>query len=72
MVQCQDCGDDCQRRTRCPNCGQLVCRWCYHHIHNLELPANKAIQADTKADGFESVEDRAEWAKLVILAEGAA
>src|SRR4051812_12946255 len=33
---CEDCGDECRRRTRCPACGILVCRWCYHHIHGME------------------------------------
>ncbi len=36
MTECEDCGDDCGRRTRCPYCGLLICRWCYHHIHGRE------------------------------------
>jgi hypothetical protein len=33
---CEDCGDEVEtRRTRCPNCGKLVCSWCYHHIHGV-------------------------------------
>ena len=33
---CEDCGDECEtRRTRCPNCGKLVCSWCYYHIHGV-------------------------------------
>jgi len=36
MKACEDCGDEVQRRTRCPNCKKLVCRWCYHHAHRLE------------------------------------
>ena len=35
---CEDCGDDTQkRRMRCKVCDKLVCRWCYHHVHNPEL-----------------------------------
>lgn len=37
MAECHECGDDCKRRTRCKRCDQLVCRWCYHHIHNAHL-----------------------------------
>jgi hypothetical protein len=37
MPECEDCGDDCQRRTRCPHCGQLVCGWCYSHVHGPQL-----------------------------------
>jgi hypothetical protein len=33
---CEDCGDECRRRTRCPACDLLVCRWCYHHVHGRE------------------------------------
>ena len=33
---CEDCGDECEtRRTRCPNCGKLVCSWCYYHVHGV-------------------------------------
>lgn len=33
---CEDCGDEVEtRRTRCPNCGKLVCGWCYYHIHGV-------------------------------------
>lgn len=46
MVQCEDCGDDCQRRTRCPNCNNLVCRWCYHHTHRLESSNELPIATD--------------------------
>lgn len=35
MTLCEDCGEDCKRRTRCPNCKLLVCSWCWHHSHNL-------------------------------------
>lgn len=32
--ECEDCSDECEtRRTRCPHCKKLVCRWCYHHTH---------------------------------------
>jgi hypothetical protein len=34
---CEDCGDECRRRTRCLNCGMLVCRHCYHHWHGEVL-----------------------------------
>lgn len=37
MTECEDCGDECKRRTRCKGCGLLVCRWCKHHIHNTEV-----------------------------------
>lgn len=32
-IECDDCGDPCVRRTRCKSCDQLVCGWCYHHVH---------------------------------------
>lgn len=33
---CEDCGDEVEgRRVRCPNCGQLLCSWCYHHSHKV-------------------------------------
>ena len=39
MPECEDCGDEARRRTRCPNCGKLICGWCYNHVHNRqELP----------------------------------
>lgn len=49
MKECQDCGDQVKRRTRCKNCGLLVCRWCYHHIHKIgTAPGNivKGSDAD--------------------------
>jgi hypothetical protein len=35
MTACKDCGTECIRRTRCKNCGLFVCRWCFHHSHNV-------------------------------------
>lgn len=37
---CEDpeCGEDIpvnQRRARCPQCGLLVCGWCWTHVHAL-------------------------------------
>lgn len=33
---CEDCGEEVAgRRTRCKNCGQLLCSWCYHHSHKV-------------------------------------
>lgn len=35
---CEDCGDEMdegRRRTRCPECGRLVCGWCWNHVHAL-------------------------------------
>lgn len=45
-LECEDCHDslldlDEKRRTRCKRCGLLVCRWCYHHVHNLPGPCIK-------------------------------
>lgn len=36
-ILCEDCGDECKRRKKCPHCGYLVCVWCWHHIHSLNL-----------------------------------
>src|SRR5579872_595242 len=33
-LRCDDCGDECVRRKRCPRCRMLVCPWCRNHIHN--------------------------------------
>ena len=33
MTECQDCADECTRRTRCGRCNLLVCSWCHHHVH---------------------------------------
>jgi hypothetical protein len=41
-VQCEDCGDDCERRTRCVHCKLLVCRWCFHHVHSCEPNHSRA------------------------------
>lgn len=57
MTQCEDCGDDCQRRTRCPNCNKLVCRWCYHHTHNLEdyVPPHRLVPVENPEDPEEII-----------------
>ena len=36
MPECEDCGDYVPRRTRCADCGFLICRWCYHHAHGVD------------------------------------
>lgn len=33
MKYCQDCGDECLRRKRCPHCNLLVCSHCWYHTH---------------------------------------
>lgn len=41
-LACEDCGESIpvgRRRVRCPHCKQLVCGWCYNHVHGLERPA---------------------------------
>lgn len=50
MTQCEDCGEDCKRRTRCPRCGKLVCRWCYHHIHKLFITEEDDTQDNITQD----------------------
>lgn len=35
MTACEDCGCRVSRRIRCTNCGLMICRWCYHHVHTL-------------------------------------
>ena len=37
MKICEDCGDECTKRLRCPLCKKLVCPWCRHHVHNAEM-----------------------------------
>jgi len=33
---CEDCGErDGARRTRCKDCNQLVCSYCFNHKHGL-------------------------------------
>ena len=44
MVECQDCGDGCQRRRRCPHCGLLVCGWCFNHVHGPQLEMREAVE----------------------------
>lgn len=35
---CEDCGDAVtKRRIRCPKCKQLICTWCYYHVHKLAI-----------------------------------
>lgn len=48
---CEDCGDEVEtRRTRCPNCGKLVCGWCYYHIHGVySMVASDRIGQPNKA-----------------------
>lgn len=52
MTNCEDCGDETTRRTRCKKCGILVCRWCYHHAHAgplaSEIPSNKRVSLTKK------------------------
>ena len=52
MTICEDCGDDCVRRTRCKKCKLLICRWCYHHTHNLEMlsKVTKEVEAEIKEE----------------------
>ena len=35
---CEDCGEETTgvRRIRCCHCHQLVCGYCWHHIHRCE------------------------------------
>lgn len=35
MTECEDCGDEVKRRTKCANCWLKVCGWCKHHVHDL-------------------------------------
>lgn len=42
--ECEDCYDEMQdneRRRRCPNCGKLVCGWCFNHTHNCPAAKEK-------------------------------
>lgn len=50
-TECQDCEDETKRRTRCKNCGQLVCGWCLHHIHHLPPSATPPTGAKGGDDG---------------------
>lgn len=38
-IECEDCGEPCKRRTRCPRCKYLLCNWCYSHVHTLPVQA---------------------------------
>ena len=57
---CEDCGDEVEgRRVRCPNCGQLLCSWCFHHSHKVfaEIAqANKRLQSDASPQAVVKVE----------------
>ncbi len=45
---CEDCGDDPEgRRFRCPRCNQLVCGWCWNHVHQLEMDKAKVVPSDS-------------------------
>ncbi len=33
MTTCEDCGEEVRRRILCYHCGDLVCLWCWHHVH---------------------------------------
>lgn len=47
-LACEDCGDPMTgapgmaRRTRCPECGLLVCHWCWWHVHKATVVAKEA------------------------------
>jgi hypothetical protein len=45
MKECEDCGDECARRTKCPLCGLLVCPWCRGHVHNETVQHAKTVAA---------------------------
>lgn len=56
--ECQDCEDPIPRRERrkkCSACGELVCHWCYHHVHGLHVSIRDKCKADAvvtaKAEG---------------------
>lgn len=36
MKLCDDCGDETGRRKKCPHCGQMVCGWCWNHVHSIQ------------------------------------
>ncbi len=37
MKECEDCGEECRRRYRCPYCGLLICGWCQNHVHGRPI-----------------------------------
>lgn len=46
--ECEDCEEPIPegwRRWRCPRCGLLVCGWCEHHVHKLEIYLDKQRRA---------------------------
>ena len=38
---CEDCGEEAGRRVRCPRCNLLVCPYCFHHTHKLNIYLEK-------------------------------
>jgi hypothetical protein len=35
---CEDCGDEIpanERRRRCQYCGEMICGWCFNHVHAI-------------------------------------
>jgi hypothetical protein len=50
--ECEDCHDelmDIQRRSRCKNCGKLVCSWCFGHAHALNIVNKVCVAKQTEA-----------------------
>lgn len=65
--ECEDCGEECKRRTRCKHCGRLVCGYCRHHFHGMpHIPVDDAeIDATLRRMGLDPVKVRAETAQLI-------
>jgi hypothetical protein len=59
-ARCDDCGDPTKRRKRGPHCGQLVCGWCWHHVHKLQLGGPTPDQADKASASAEVPASNAE------------
>ena len=53
-TECEDCGEECRRRTRCKRCGKLVCCHCLHHTHKfaefLDRTQKRQAASDIQAD----------------------
>jgi len=56
---CEDCGDEMlTRRIRCPHCGQLVCGWCYNHVHGLQIVKDSNADCTLNSEAGKTPEGR--------------
>lgn len=55
LPECEDCGDEQKRRTRCKHCGLLVCTWCLHHIHHAPHTRRELAEDPSRPEDFKPI-----------------